>query len=82
MPSHNPLPSASPQELKSIKICICNRTTEPYLLLVIRLAFLRLLSMVCNALTPLHMSKLEHMLSRTGNRLLLFIYLFIYLFAL
>ena len=49
---------------------------EPYLLLIIRLAFLCLLSMVCNALTPLHTSRLEYMLSRTGNNLILFIYLF------
>lgn len=40
MPSQNPLPSASPQELKRIKIYIRNRTMEPYLLLITRLAVL------------------------------------------
>lgn len=77
MPSQNPLPSASPLELKPIKINICNRTTEPYLLLlIIRLAFLCLLSMVCNALTTFRMSRLEYMLSKKGNMLILLIYLF------
>lgn len=74
MPSQNPLPSASPQDLKPVKVYVCNRTTEPYLLFTIKLVlFFCILSTMCNALTPLYMSRLEYKLSSTGNSYCLFV---------